>query len=87
MGEHGDQLERCKQISHIVSDLAMPVVLAVIGFFVQRSLSVSSDGMARIRKGKGSMSTTKFQGLAGYVTYIFGGVGGRGCEASSYLDW
>jgi hypothetical protein len=32
------------------------------------------------------MRDTKFQGTAGYVTRMSGGVGGRGREASSYPD-
>jgi len=32
------------------------------------------------------MRSTKFQGTAGYVTRMSGGVGGRGREASSYPD-
>src|ERR1035437_109727 len=47
---------------------------------------VSSNGAARVGKGQGSMSATKFQGTAGYVTRMSGGVGGRGREASSYPD-
>src|SRR5450830_951079 len=45
---------------------------------------VSSNGVARVGKGQGSMRATKFQGTAGYVTRMSGGVGGRGREASSY---
>ena len=48
---------------------------------------VSSNGAARIGTGQGSMRSTKFQGTAGYVTRMSGGVGGRGREASSYPDW
>jgi hypothetical protein len=33
------------------------------------------------------MRETKFQGTAGYVTRMSGGVRGRGREASSYLDY
>ena len=33
------------------------------------------------------MREAKFQGTAGYVTRMSGGVGGRGREASSYSDW
>ena len=33
------------------------------------------------------MREAKFQGTAGYVTRMSGGVGGRGREASSYPDW
>ena len=47
---------------------------------------VSSNGVARIGSGQGSMRSTKCQGTAGYVTRTSGGVGGRGREASSYLD-
>ncbi len=32
------------------------------------------------------MREAKFQGTAEYVTRMFGGVGGRGREASSYPD-
>ena len=32
------------------------------------------------------MRATMFQGTAGYVTRMSGGVGGRGREASSYPD-
>jgi hypothetical protein len=32
------------------------------------------------------MRSHKFQGTAGYVTRMSGGVRGRGREASSYLD-
>ena len=32
------------------------------------------------------MREAKFQGTAGYVTRMSGGVGGRGREASSYPD-
>jgi len=45
---------------------------------------VSSNGAARVGKGQGSMNTTKFQGTAGYVNRMSGGVGGSGREASSY---
>lgn len=48
--------------------------------------AVSSNGAARVGTGQGSMSTTTFQGTAGYVTRMSGGVGGRGREASSYPD-
>ena len=48
---------------------------------------VSSNGVARIGSGQGSMRETTFQGTAGYVTRMSGGVRGRGREASSYLDW
>ncbi len=48
---------------------------------------VSSNGAARIGTGQGSMRSTKFQGIAGYVTRMSGGVGGGGCEAFSYPDW
>src|SRR5450830_403825 len=48
---------------------------------------VSSNGAARTGKGQGSMRSTKYQGTAGYVTRMSGGVRGRGREASSYLDW
>lgn len=49
---------------------------------------VSSNGVARTgtKATKGSMRETKFQGTAGYVTRMSGGVGGRGREASSYPD-
>ena len=47
---------------------------------------VSSNGAARVGTGQGSMRSTKFQGTAGYVTRMSGGVGGRGREASSYPD-
>ncbi|MDR3371256.1 MAG: hypothetical protein P4L88_19085, partial [Rhodoferax sp.] len=47
----------------------------------------SSNGAARIGEGQGSMRSTKFQGTAGYVTRMSGGVRGRGREASSYLDY
>ena len=49
--------------------------------------NVSSKGATRVGTGQGSMRTTKFQGTAGYVTRMSGGVGGRGREASSYPDW
>jgi hypothetical protein len=39
MSTRSDQLEVWKQIAQIVSALAIPVVLALIGFFVQRSLA------------------------------------------------
>ena len=48
--------------------------------------AVSSNGAARVGTGQGSMRETKFQGTAGYVTRMSGGVGGRGREASSYPD-
>ena len=43
---------------------------------------VSSNGTARIGSyaKQGRMRTTKFQGTAGYVTRMSGGVGGRGRE-------
>ena len=47
---------------------------------------VSSNGAARIGRGQGSMRATKFQGTAGYVTRMSGGVGGGGREAFSYPD-
>lgn len=49
---------------------------------------VSSIGAARTGtcQGQGSMRATMFQGTAGYVTRMSGGVGGRGREASSYPD-
>ena len=47
---------------------------------------VSSNGVARTGKGQGSMRSTKFQGTAGYVTRMSGGVGGGGREAFSYPD-
>lgn len=47
---------------------------------------LSSNGAARTGTGQGSMRSTKFQGTAGYVTRMSGGVGGRGREASSYPD-
>ena len=49
---------------------------------------VSSNGAARTgtKATQGSMRGTKFQGTAGYVTRMSGGVGGRGREASSYPD-
>ena len=47
---------------------------------------VSSNGAARVGTGQGSMRAPKFQGTAGYVTRMSGGVGGRGREASSYPD-
>ena len=47
---------------------------------------VSSNGAARIGTSQGSMRSTMFQGTAGYVTRMSGGVGGRGREASSYPD-
>ncbi len=47
---------------------------------------VSSNGAARIGTGQGSMRLRKFQGTAGYVTRMSGGVGGRGREAASYPD-
>ena len=47
---------------------------------------VSSNGAARVGTGQSSMRATKFQGTAGYVTRMSGGVGGRGREASSYPD-
>lgn len=46
--------------------------------------AVSSNGAARVGKGQGSMSTTKFQGAAGYVTRMSGGVRGMDQKASSY---
>ena len=48
--------------------------------------NVSSNGATRVGTGQGSMRATKFQGTAGYVTRMSGGVGGRGREASSYPD-
>lgn len=39
MGTRVERLEFWKQIAQIVSALAIPVVLALIGFFVQRSLA------------------------------------------------
>jgi hypothetical protein len=48
--------------------------------------TVSSNGVARVGKGQGSMRSLMFQGTAGYVTRMSGGVGGRGREASSYPD-
>ena len=48
--------------------------------------AVSSNGVARTGKGQGSVRETKFQGTAGYVTRMSGGVRGRGREVSSYLD-
>jgi hypothetical protein len=48
--------------------------------------AVSSDGTARTVPGQGSMISTKFQGTAGYVTRMSGGVGGGGREAFSYPD-
>jgi hypothetical protein len=42
--------------------------------------AVSSDGVARIGTGQGSMRETKCQGTAGYVTRMSGGVGGEGRE-------
>ncbi len=47
---------------------------------------VSSNGATRTGTGQGSMRSRKFQGTAGYVTRMSGGVGGRGREASSYPD-
>ena len=47
---------------------------------------VSSDGAARVGIGQGSMRSTMFQGTAGYVTRMSGGVGGRGREVPSYPD-
>ena len=47
---------------------------------------VSSNGAARTGTGQGSMRSTKFQGTAGYVTRMSGGVGGGGREAFSYPD-
>ena len=49
--------------------------------------AVSSNGAARTGTGQGSMSSTMFQGTAGYVTHMSGGVGGGSREASSYPDW
>ena len=48
---------------------------------------VSSNGAARVGTGQGSMRSTKFQGTAGYVTCMSGGVGGGGRETFSYPDW
>ena len=48
--------------------------------------NVSSNGAARVGVGQGSMRETKFQGTAGYVTRMSGGVGGGSREASSYPD-
>ena len=50
---------------------------------------VSSNGVARTgsEANEGSMRSTMFQGTAGYVTRMSGGVGGRGREAPSYPDW
>lgn len=39
MSSQSERLEFWKQIAQIVSALAIPVVLALIGFFVQRSLA------------------------------------------------
>ncbi len=47
---------------------------------------VSSNGASSAGTSKGSMRSTKFQGTAGYVTRMSGGVGGRGRETSSYPD-
>ena len=47
---------------------------------------VSSNGAARVGTGEGSMSATTFQGTAGYVTGMSGGMGGRSRQASSYPD-
>ena len=47
---------------------------------------VSSNGAARTGTGQGSMRSRKFQGTAGYVTRMSGGVGGGGREAFSYPD-
>ena len=47
---------------------------------------VSSNGAARTGTGQGSMRSTMFQGTAGYVTRMSGGVGGRGREVPSYPD-
>ena len=35
----GDRLERWKQVAQIASAVAVPVVLAILGYFVQRSLA------------------------------------------------
>lgn len=48
--------------------------------------NVSSNGLARIATGQGSMRPTIMQGTARYVTRMSGGVGGRGREAFSYPD-
>ena len=48
--------------------------------------AVSSNGAARTGTGQGSMRSTMFQGTAGYVTRMSGGVGGRGREVPSYPD-
>lgn len=48
--------------------------------------AVSSNRDARVGKGQDRMSTTTFQGTAGYVTRMSGSVGGRGRETSSYTD-
>ena len=47
---------------------------------------VLSNGVARTGTGQGNMRLTKFQGTAGYVTRMSGGVGGGGREAFSYPD-
>lgn len=41
MNIHTDRLESWKQIAQIISALAIPLVLALIGFYVQRSLAES----------------------------------------------
>ena len=48
--------------------------------------AVSSNGAARTGTGQGSMRSMMFQGTAGYVTRMSGGVGGGSREASSYPD-
>ncbi len=47
---------------------------------------VSSNGAARTGTSQGSIRATKFQGTAGYVIRMSGGVGGGGREAFSYPD-
>ena len=39
MSTQGDRLERWKQVAQIASAVAVPVVLAILGYFVQRSLA------------------------------------------------
>ena len=47
---------------------------------------VSSNGVARTGTGQGNMRSTTYQGTAGYVTRMSGGVGGMGREVFSYPD-
>lgn len=47
---------------------------------------VSANGAGRVGTTEGSMRSLMFEGTAGCVTRLFGGVGGRGREASSYPD-